>query len=891
MTSWRPFHNHLRSLLWKMNITEEVECDLEFHLEMRKREFMEQGMREAEAQTAARERLGDVKRVKKECRRIARERDRRYGMREWCRGIIQDLSFALRQLRKAPSWTFLVILTFAAGIAANSVVFSVVNAVILRPYPWPEPERIIRVRQMTPQGDHFSTSGPNFIDFRDSNRSFASLGAIAFPQPQFTLLGGGEPENISALACTGSLFSVLGIAPELGRTFLPSEDAPGSQARVTILSHGIWLQRFGADPTIVGSSINLNGEQWTVVGVMPESFQFPIDAGIWVPHAVNPGASRGDRRLELFGRLEPGVSSEQALQDLRAIAARLSEEYPEANKGWSVDVVSFIDSMILRPPVRRITLVLQIAVGLMLLLACASVSNLLLSRATSRRHEIGIRASLGAGKGRILRQLLTEASLLALLGAVLGLVLTYWALPLLVALNPAALPRLDEVSVDRMVLLFTLLVSLAAGLLAGLAPALQISQANLVSTLREGRGSTRSGLQRLRDALVIGELALAVTLLIGAGLLVNSLRHLQTTDPGFRPDNVLLASIALPQNQYPEMSPQVSTFYRELLERVRAIPGVVTAGASMVSPYSGLQPSNQVGREDALDEGEFLRLQWRAVTPDYFRALGVPLIRGRFFDATDRPPAAPAGGDSQFPVIVSDALAHRLWPGEDAIGKRLQWSSPGGSKFTVIGMVPGVRDVIFESEPEPMIFLPHDFVAWPAMTVFVKTAIDPASIAGAVRGAVWDVDPNLSVPELMPLDSLLTMATAGARLNTRLLGLFAAIALLVAAMGVYGVVSYAVTSRTREIGVRVALGARTSSVVKLVISRGLRLIVAGLILGLIGAVSLSGFLESLLYEVSPTHWMTYAIVALLFAVVGTFAACLPASRAARIDPVMALRQE
>ncbi len=532
MPAWKQFHNHLRSMLWKVSIREEVDSELDFHVEMRTRELIGRGMSPESARRAAIARLGPVGALKRECRRIARGRDRQFELLDWWRDLAEDLAFALRQMRRNPLWSLAVMLTFALGIAANTVVFSVVNAVLLRPLPWPDPDRLVRVNELTPNGDRFSVSDPNYLDFRAQNHSFTDLGAIAFPAPQITLLGTGEPQNLSAMACTASFLRVLGIPPTLGRTFREEEASPGSKARVAVLSYGFWRRQFGGERSVVGRNLNLNGETWTVVGVMPQGSDYPFDVDVFVPYAPNPGGNRADHRLEAFGRLRPGVSLDQAREDLGAIAARLGKVYPSSNQDWGVTMRSVKD-WIAGPNVRLVALVLQAAVAMMLLLACANVSGLLLARATARRREIGIRTALGAGHVRILRQLLSEAALLSFLGAAVGLALTEWALPVLVALNPQALPRLEEVSVDSTVLLFTLLVSIGAGLAAGLAPAIHMSRGNLSEALRESRGSA-PGIQRLRSALVAGELALAMTLLIGAALLAGSLYKLENTNPDLR---------------------------------------------------------------------------------------------------------------------------------------------------------------------------------------------------------------------------------------------------------------------------------------------------------------------------------------------------------------------
>jgi putative ABC transport system permease protein len=880
MPALKRFNNHLRSMLWKVSVKEEVDLELDFHVEMRTRELIARGMSPDRARRAALARLGPVGELKRECRRIANGRDRQLRFLDWWCDLKGDLAFALRLMRRNPLLSAAVALTLALGIAANTIVFSVANAVLLRPLPWPEPDQLVRINELTPNGDRFSISDPNFLDFRAQNHSFTDIGAIAFPAPQITLFGGGEPENLTAISCTSSYLRVLGITPALGRTFLEEEGSPGGKARAVVISHGLWTRRFGSDRSVVGGNLNLNGETWTIVGVMPHGSDFPFDADMFVPYAPDPGGNRADHRLEAFGRLKRGVSLDQAREDLGAIAARLSVAYPRSNKDWGVTMRSVKD-WIVGPGVRRVVLVLQVAVAMMLLLACANVSALLLARATARRREIAIRTALGAGRSRIVRQLLTEAALLSLAGMGVGLALTEWALPVLIALNPQALPRWEEVSIDSTVLVFTLLVSIGAGLAAGLAPALHISRGRPPDALRESGGGAASGVRHLRGALVAGELALAMTLLIGAALLATSLYKLQNTDPGFEATNVLLAPINLPQNKYPV----AAAFYRELLERIRAIPGVRAAGASIVNPYQGFRPANEVGDPEAHEQSEFVPVQWRTVTPGYFRAMHVPLLRGRYFQASDgrRQPSAP--------VIISDELARRLWPGKDPIGNHVRWNNPRGPEMEVVGVVTGIRDIEIQTTPEPMIFLPHEMTGWPSMTLFIKSSVPPGSVSAAVRKEVWAVDSALPAPALMPLTASLRTATAGPRLNTRLLLLFAGIALIVAAMGVYGVISFEVTGRTHEIGVRTALGATAPSVVRLMLSRGFLLIAIGMVLGVFGAMSLSRFIGSLLYETSSTNWLTYCAAAAVFTSAGTLAAWLPARRAARVDPVIALREE
>ena len=883
------FRNHLRSLLWKRGIAEEVDNELDFHVEMRTRELVQRGMDPEAARAAALARFGDLRSVNRRCRHIAKGRDRKMRWRDWLEEMGQDFVFALRLIRHSPTWALLVVLTLAIGIAANSVVFSVVDAVVLEPLPFPEPDRLVRIWETTPEGERFSTSDPNYLDFREHNSSFTDLAAVSFPFPELTLTGEGEPERFNGMACTGSLFTVIGTPPLLGRTFSPDEDAPGSEARVFVMSHGLWERRFGSDPEIVGQSFNLNGESWTAIGVMPPDFQFMLERDVWVPFAADPNYSRGDHRREVFGRLAPGISLDQAQADLSTIAKRLGQEYPDSNEGWGVVLVSFPE-WIIGPQVRQAALVLQIAVGLMLLLACANVSNLLIAQATTRHREMGLRAALGAGRFRILRQLLAESILFAVLGAIAGLLLAYWAIPLVRTWNPDALPRLDEVSLNTSVLVFTMLASLAAGVLSGLAPALQVARGNLFDALREGHQDASGGARRLRDILVMAEVAVAVMLLIGAGLLINSFRQLTHVDIGFDPKNVLAASFSLPANRYPEMSPEASAFYRNVRENIAAIPGVRSAGATMIDPFRGPNPSNEVAPEGVQDLADFVPVKWRSVTLGYFETLGIPLIRGRVFEARDRLDNV-STDEREFVAVISASLARKLWPGRNPIGERLQWSRPGALVVEVIGVVGDVKDLNIESEPPPMYYFFHGQVPWPQMTFVIKTEIAPEMMTAAVRQAIWEVDKTLPVPTTAPLEQNVAEAIAGSRFNTQLLSLFAAIALLVAAMGIYGIISYSVTRRRREIGVRMAMGARPSNMVQLVLRHALVLIAVGTGLGALGAFGLTRFLRSLLYETSPTHITTFVGVALLLAMVGVVASFIPAARAAKVDPVTALRME
>jgi predicted permease len=882
------FRRFLRSLLSRMTVDVEVERELAFHVEMRTRELMTRGMEEQEARDAAVARFGDLAEVGRRCRRIARGRDRDLLWYLWLQQLRQDLVFAVRQLRKAPVLSAVVVLTIALAIGANTTVFSVSKAVVLEPLPYPQPERLVRIQETTPEGEPFSVSAPTFIDVREQSRSFIDLAAVSGPPRSFTLLDTGEPEGCSAIEATGSLFAVLGVEPVLGRSFAPEEELPGGDSHVVILSHGLWQRSFGADPEVVGRTITLDGEGWIVVGVLPTGFECPPSPDVWVPFAPDPASERGEHRLEVFGRLESRVSMEQARAELAAIAGRLGELYPDTNGGWGFLLRSFSDWLI-GPRARQATLVLTAAVVLMLLLACANVSNLMIVQVTTRLQEFGTRAALGASRGRIVRQLLTESMLLSLAGAAVGLVLAVWATSAIRAFAPDALPRLGGIAIDTGVLLFTLVVALAAGALSGIAPILQITGGRPAVALTSHRHTATRSVRRFQDALVASELSLALMLLIGAGLLVRSFAQLNLIDPGFSAEQVLTAPLTLPTSRYPELSPQVAEFFRQVTEEVEAIPGVTSAGATMVDPFRGPRPSNKVAVDTAQDVGEFVRCQFRIVSPGFFRAMGIPLLRGRTFDATDL--VITEEGQPAMVAVISAALADRVWPGEDPVGRRLRWNNPGGPLAEVVGVVGEVRDTFLEADPPPMVYLDHEQLPWPAMTLVVKAESDPALVSGAVRQAIGRIDDSLAVPEIGLLNRNLSEAMAGPLLNTQLLGIFAAVALVIAATGVYGVISYRVARRCRDFGIRMALGACYQDLVLLVLRQGLRLVALGVSLGVLGAIVLTRFLESVLYETSPTDPATFAAVVLVFTVVAAVACYLPARRAAKVDPAVALRAE
>ncbi len=793
--------------------------------------------------------------------------------------LVRDLRFAARTLLRSPGFALVAVLTLAVGIGATTAIFSVLYAVVLRPLPFPEPERLVSLSETTPTGEDFSTSEPNYLDFREQARSFAHLAALT--DHEVALLGEREPERLQGVAVTPNYFAALGVAPAIGRAFLAEEAGPG--AAVAVLSHALWAARFGADPGAVGRPIDLGGEPFTVVGVMPEGFVSPGDPDIWLPLAPSAGAEREDHALAMVGRLAPGVSSEAAAAEMRAIAARLGERYPATNGGWSVRLEPLRERM-LGGELTRTLWVLMGAVGLLLLLMCANLANLLLARGVSRRREMGLRAALGAGPARLAGQLLAESLLLAAAGAAAGLLVAAWGVPLVRLLLPPETPRLAEIGVDGAVLSFTLAASVLCALLFGIFPALQASSSDVRTALREGsRGSSAAG-RRVRDALVIGEVALAMTLLVAAMLLAGSFLRLQAVATGFADAEVLAVPLTLPGPQFEEHG-EMARVLAEVEARLRALPGVSAVGATNVAPLEGGGTVGNLsveGRPSGPGETSFAR--WRSVTAGFFEAAGVSLLRGRTLEPADFAPDAPAA------IVVTDAFARRLFPGEDPIGRRVAMGVNGTNWRTIVGMVEDVRDIRLAEAPQPLFFLP-EVGGWPWMTLLVRTAADPAPLAPAVRSAIWSVGPTLAIPTVEPISAARRDAMSGPRFNLLLMAAFAAVALFLAVIGVYGIMSHTVLRRTREIGIRIALGARPERVLRMVVGRGLRLVLAGVAVGAVAALAFARLLGSLLFETAPSDPATLAGTAALLTGVALAAAWVPARRAARADPMEALRHE
>ena len=805
--------------------------------------------------------------------------------------MIKEIQFALRSLLKRRAFTAIALLTLALGIGVNSAIFSAVDSILLRPLPLKDPERLVSVWEQTPRdGIQQNEAAPaNFFDLQTQNQSFEQIGA--YGPDDVNLTGDGEPERLDGQVVTANVFSILGVAPALGRTFSPEEDQLGHE-HVVVLSDALWQRRFNRDPSIVNRTITLNGESFTVIGVMPRGFFFPErEIELWKPWAMEPEqkAGRGDHYLRLVARLKPGATVARANADLTAIAQRLSAEYPRTNEGIGFVAHSLHQDYVgnLRLPI----LILFAAVGLVLLIACVNVANLLLAQATTRRKEIAIHIALGARRWTIVRQLLVESLLLAAGGGVLGVLGAFWGVAALAKLLPESLSKLQNVNVDARVFLFTLGVSVLTAIVFGGVPALLASRTQPGATLSDVARDTAGGTsgRYVRRVLVVSEVALAVVLLVSAGLLIRSFQLLRNVDTGFTTANALTMRMVLPFPKY-EKAEARRAFYDEVLRKVEELPGVESAGMITFLPLSfhGMNFNFSVDGQPAPSDTKLPFALFRVVSPDYFRAMGIPLQRGRFFDARDSAESQPA-------VLVNRRLAEQYWPGEDAIGKRLKvgpLDSPS-AWLTVVGVVGDTRQTGL-NEHKLEFYVPYaqerrSFMA--PRDLVVRTKSDPASIASAVRRAVWSVDKDQPVSNVRTLDQVFAAAISQERFQALLLGLFAMLALLLACVGLYGVISYAVVQRTHEIGVRMALGAQPLDVLRLVIRQGLSLTLAGLVIGIVAGTFVTRVLTDMLFGVTPRDPLTFVGVPALLLLVALLACYIPARRATRIDPLIALRSE
>jgi predicted permease len=802
--------------------------------------------------------------------------------------LLQDIRYSIRVLLKSPGFTAVALLTLTLGIGANSAIFSVVNAVLLRPLPYEESEKLVFISERSPVLEGMSVAYPNYLDWREQNGVFESIGV--YRRTSFNLTGNGEPERLVGGEVSAHLFDALKTKPALGRTFLAEEDRPGA-APVVVLGNGMWQRRFGKSADVIGQTITLNAKAHTIIGVMPPGFRFPSGVDLWVPvglNADNPSWVRGNHPgLYAVARLKQGVTTPQAQAEMDTIAARLEQQYPQSNSGSRVTITPLFARIV--GDVRPALLVLLAAVGFVLLIACANVANLLLARAAARQKEIAVRMALGATRSRLIRQLLTESVMLSVAGGALGLLLAVWGIDLLLAISPDNIPRFAEIKLDNRALFFTAAVAILTGVLFGLAPALHASKLNLNETLKEGGRSATAGLrhQRGRSLLVVAEVAIALVLLISAGLLIKSFLRLQQVDPGFNPDNVLTAGIPLPRTKYLE-PPKRIAFYEALFSRIAALPGVEAVGAVDELPVeSGSQTYFVVEDRPIPPREEIPLTEYSLVSTGYFKAMGLRLLKGREFDGRD-------GRDAPSVCIIDENFAGQYWPGQDPIGKRLKYggADPANPWSTVVGLVANVKyNGLDRESPRVQLFLPYTQSTFLGASLVIRAAGDPKDLAAAVRNEVSAIDPDLPIYQIRTMNEVLRESVAPRRLYMTLLAVFAGVAMVLAAIGLYGVMAYTVTQRTHEIGIRMALGAQQRDVLRLVVGQGMALALGGVAIGLIAAFALTRLVSSLLFAVSATDPVTFLVISLILTGVALGATFIPARRATRVDPMVALRYE
>jgi putative ABC transport system permease protein len=800
--------------------------------------------------------------------------------------MITDLRYAFRQLIRSPGFAAVTILTLALGIGACTAIFSVVNAVLLRPLDYPDPARLVVIREtQLPDFPEFSVSPPNYLDWEKQTRSFENL--AAYSGSRVNLTGDGEPQQLIGVKATAHYFDVYGIKPALGRTFLPEEDAPGKN-HVVVLSYPFWQRVFGGATDVVGRPIQLNGEPYTVVGVAPLGFGIASKVDAWMPMAFEPKETANDNRgahyLSVAGRLRPGVMVAQAEAELKVLAAQLATQYPDSNKGWGIFMMPLQDYSV--RDVRAVLYTLLGAVGCVLLIACANIANLLLARATARHREISIRAALGASRARLVRQLLTESVLLALCGGLAGILLARWGLDALLALAPANLPRVTDIHLDTGVLGFSLALSVITGLVFGIAPAWLAARADVNEALKQGsRGSTEGGARgRLRSALVVVEVTFALMLLGGAGLLARSFMQLAHVDPGFAPENATLLRLSLPQKKY-ALPEQQTAFADALLERLKTLPGVQAAGLTHSMPLVGdyVLGFNIEGRP-AIAPSDLPNTNYYAVTPEYFRAMGIRLVRGRIFTTRD---------DAKAPrvAIINETLARQHFSNEDPIGKRINITNGPDTWREIIGIVGDIKQYGVDKPTSNQSYEPFAQVPFSSLNVVIRTSGPSPALFGAIRPTVYAVDKDQPIGAIRPLEEIMADSIARQRFAMTLLTVFSLVALVIAAVGIYGVMAYSVVQRTGEFGIRLALGAQQRDVLRLVLAQGGKLVGLGLLIGLVATLAASRAMGSMLFNTSAQDPLTLAAITLLLGAVALVACLLPASRATKVNPIEALRAE
>jgi putative ABC transport system permease protein len=909
MALLRNIASGLRSLFRKEQVSQELDEELNGFLEMAAEEKMKQGMSRKDALRAVRLERGNLEVTKEEVRSASWE--------SLVETLWQDLRFAVRMLRKSPGFAAVAVLALALGIGVNTAIFSALNATILHPLPYKNPEQLVMVWGLEPRGccrhGGMVFSSPNFLDFKDQNRVFEKM--AAFDGTGFTLTSVENPQKIHAGRVTPDFFTVLRARPMLGRAFLPGENEPGRD-HVVVLSYGIWQRRFGSNSNVVGQTIRLDANEYEVVGVMPHDFDFSIPnyygpMDLWVPIVLTrDNSERKHNYLNVIARLNPGVTVRQAQAEANIIAARMRREYSgtteqsnapptttaETNEHSGVMLGTKLEPLRdeIFGDVRSPLLIFFGAVGFVLLIACANVANLQLARAAARQKEIAVRTALGASRGRVARQLITESVLLALVGGALSLLLVFWLIKLLTGLLPAGMPQGTSITIDANVLVYSLTLSLATGLLFGLAPIFQAFSRTPSESLKEGGKTTATGDGglRLRGFLTVSEIALSMVLLIGAGLLTRTFVGLLNVKPGFETENILTAKVTLPKYSYAD-SRQQTDFYTRLLEAIATLPGVKAAGAVNDLPLGAGRDSDEftIERRGARDVSSSTgSCQDRLISPDYFRVMNIPLIKGRTFTKADASSAPPV-------VIISQSFARRFFPNEDPLGRHITFADPAAAPWpTIVGVVGDVRDLALDADPDIEIYAPYQqnvlpYNPLPYMSLVVRTVGDPSSLTSGVLAEIHELDKNLPLPETEPMTAVYSASISARRFNTLLLSIFAGIATILAAIGIYGVISYLVTRRTHEIGVRLALGAEARNILALIVGRGLLLAIFGVVIGLAGALAVTRVLAKMLFGVTTTDPTTFVGVSALLIGIVLVACYVPARRAMRVDPMIALRYE
>jgi putative ABC transport system permease protein len=887
MFPWiRAAFNRTRTWLSPRAVDQDFANELDAHLDMLTDENIRRGMPPEEARRAARIKLGGVTQLK--------ETNHELRGLPFIETFLQDARYASRMLRKNPGFTAVAVLTLALGIGANTAIFSVVYAVLLKPLPYANPNQLVSAFQANTQNGvpETGTSYPNFEEWRAQNHVFSELATIDFHQ--LTLTGRGEPSEVNTCVVTPEHFAVLDVKPLQGRVFFP-EDGKRGAPPVVIVSENLWRGTLGANPNILGSSIILDKRPFTVVGIMPAAFRSPFinnKPEVWIPLVQDPlfgswMARRGGHWLAVFGRLKPGVSIAQAQAEMDAISERLASEFPAENKGWTVRLVPMQKEIV--GDVRTALLVLLGAVGLVLLIACANIANLLLTRATSRSKEIAVRTALGAGRSRIIRQLLSETSVLGLLGGVIGIALAYWGVRALSSLLPDNLPRMNAIRVDNFVLIFALALSAIASVAFGMVPALFASKSDIQSTLREGGGrSGESGnRRRARSFLAAAEIALAMVLLVAAGLLLRSFSKLTSVSPGFDAQHIVKAEVSLPQFQYSKPQ-QWTAFSDELLAHLQAQPGLQDSAIGIPVPITNgyINLGFEIVGVPPASQSDSRLANYVSVSPDYFRVMGIPLLSGRLFNQQDIASAPSV-------TLISKALAERYFPNQDPIGKRLNFGFPpnGDVDREIVGIIGDVRDMSLGDAPGPMMYVPFAQAPFWGANLVVKSNLSTSAVTAAIRQEVRKIDKDLPVTDVGKLPDFLDASVSQQRFRTFLLGLFAAMALILAATGIFGVISYSVSCRTNEIGIRVALGASRATILRMILRETLLLTFAGLLIGIPCALIAAHLIGHMLFGVSANDPVTLAAVAFTLTGVATLAGFIPARRAMQVDPMVALRHE